>query len=113
MKSNLKFILLLFAMFLVSCNNTDKSLLKILPNDLNTISHILKYLVLLYVQMALIRLLFSLIFGIKININLILLILFTYIYFTHNYGFLELFFITFLPNLIYLIFLYIKKLYGK
>ena len=113
MKNQIKFILLFLTILLVSCKNSDKSLLEILPKDLDTIANIIKYLILIYAQMGLIRLLFSLGFGIKINLNFILLVLFVFIYFSNNYGFLKLFFITFLPNIIYFIYIYFKKLYGK
>lgn len=112
MKNIAKFSILLLPLLLMSCNGSDKSLLEILPKNLDSLSHILKYLILVYVQMALIRLLFSFVFGIKININLILLILFLYIYYSNDFGFFKLFIITFLPNIIYLIYLYLKNLYS-
>lgn len=112
MKKNTFLLLFFVAMMFVSCKSSDKSLLEILPKDLDSLSHILKYLILVYVQMALIKLLFSLVFGIKININLILLILFLYIYFSNDFGFFKLFIVTFLPNIIFLIYLFLKKLYS-
>ena len=112
MKNYHKLLFLLLALTLTSCNVSDNLLLEILPRDIDTVPHILKYLMLMYVQMALIRLLFSLGFGIKINLNLILIILFLYAYFLNEYGFFKLLFITFLPNIIYLGYLFLKKLYG-
>lgn len=112
MKIHLKILLIVIGMLLISCNSTDKSLLEIIPKDLNTLTNISKYLVIIYIQLALIRIIVNLIFGIKLNVNLILFLLFLYIYFSNQFGFLRLFIITFLPNIFYLIYLYLKKLYS-
>lgn len=112
MKIHLKILLIVTGMLLISCNSTDKSLLEIIPKDLNSLTNILKYLVIIYIQLALIRIIVNLIFGIKLNVNLILFLLFLYIYFSSQFGFLRLFIITFLPNIFYLIYLYLKKLYS-
>jgi len=112
MRIHLKILLIAIGMLLISCNNTDKSLLEIIPKDLNSLKNILKYLAIIYIQMALIRVVLYLIFGVKLNINLILFLLFLYIYFSNQFGFFRLFVITFLPNIFYLIYLYLKKLYS-
>lgn len=112
MRIHLKILLIATGMLLISCNNADKSLLEIIPKDLNSLKNILKYLAIIYIQMALIRVVLNLIFGVKLNINLILFLLFLYIYFSNQFGFFRLFVITFLPNIFYLIYLYLKKLYS-
>lgn len=108
----LLFIILPF--FLISCDGGlfGNSLYDKMPKDINSLGHIWNYLLIIYFRVFIIWILFSRVFGIKININLILLILFLYIYFSNDFGFLKLFVITFLPNIFYLIYLYLKKLYS-
>lgn len=115
MIKDLKFyLLIIIPFFLISCDGGlfGNSLFNKMPKDINSLGHIWNYLLIIYFQVFIIRFLFSTFFGIKININLILLVLFLYVYFSNDFGFLKLFVITLFPNIIYLIYLYLKKLYS-
>lgn len=82
-------------LFVVSCSSNDKSLFELFPKDLDTAEHIFKYLLIFYGLVFIIHL------GSDFRTSgITIFILFWIVYFTQDYGFFELLFVTLIPFLI-------------
>lgn len=91
-------------LFVVSCNSNDKSLIELFPKDLDTVKHIFKYLLIFYLIIFIIHLGN----GFKMS-GITVFILFWIVYFTHNYGFLKLIFVTLIPYLVLILLGFLKQ----
>lgn len=91
-------------LFVVSCNSNDKSLIELFPKDLDTVKHIFKYLLIFYLIIFIIHLGN----GFKMS-GITIFILFWIVYFTHNYGFLKLIFVTLIPYLVLILLGFLKQ----
>ena len=100
MKVHLKYICYVsfILLFLVSCSSNDKSLFELLPKDLDTAKHIFSYLLLSF--MIIVSILIFIGFR---AFPIISIIYFFVVYFTHDYGFFKLFFVSLIPTFVYVV----------
>ncbi|MGG7035360.1 MAG: hypothetical protein ACI7YS_09230 [Flavobacterium sp.] len=108
-----RFLLFAFLIFisllLTSCQGLVQSELKHLPKDLDSFNHICSFLLSFYIVVVLGSILLS--FFLSRGFYVAFIIMFFYVYFTNDYNFFKLIFVTGLPSLIPLLFSYLKRLY--